>query len=291
MNPMETKFIADIGSNHNQSWSRCKALIKEAARINCWGVKFQLFDAEKLYAPGFANIEELKKRELPVKWIKKIARLCKKLKIKFGCTPFYIEAVEQLEKYVDFFKISSFDIKRKNLIYCCAIRKQPLLISCGLASDTDIVKAKHICELVNKRNVYFLHCVSDYPTHCNNSSVNRILENLLITGYSDHTTNQAVICKAVNCGAEYIEFHFDLNDQKGLEYDCGHCWLPDSIDSIIFSIQNGFFTKESLDIISNSCGIDFSNKNIPFKKMMQRASGTDGMRPSKYARMLKHKRG
>jgi len=57
---MEIKFIADIGSNHNQDFGRCKSLIDVAKDAGCWGVKFQLFDTEKLYR----NIDNNKLKEL-----------------------------------------------------------------------------------------------------------------------------------------------------------------------------------------------------------------------------------
>ena len=44
------------------------------------------------------------KWELPEKFIPNIAERCFKKKIKFSCTPFYLDAVKKLKDYVDFLK-------------------------------------------------------------------------------------------------------------------------------------------------------------------------------------------
>ena len=41
-------FIAEIGSNHDNDFSKCKRLIMAAKKAGCDAVKFQLFKAEKL---------------------------------------------------------------------------------------------------------------------------------------------------------------------------------------------------------------------------------------------------
>ena len=41
-------FIAEIGSNHDNDFSKCKKLIIAAKKAGCDAVKFQLFRADKL---------------------------------------------------------------------------------------------------------------------------------------------------------------------------------------------------------------------------------------------------
>ena len=50
-----TFFIAEICSNHLNDLKRSKRLIDEAKRIGCNAVKFQLFKADKLFAPDILN--------------------------------------------------------------------------------------------------------------------------------------------------------------------------------------------------------------------------------------------
>ena len=45
----KTKFIAEIGSNHNRSLSRCYKLINEAKKLGFYAVKFQLFKLKNYF--------------------------------------------------------------------------------------------------------------------------------------------------------------------------------------------------------------------------------------------------
>ena len=104
-------FISEVSSNHLKNLSRIKKFIKVSKDIGCYGVKFQLFKVDQLFRPEiikkYPDILRRKKWELPIEFISQISKECKKNKIKFGCTPFYLDAVDLLKKKVDFFKISS----------------------------------------------------------------------------------------------------------------------------------------------------------------------------------------
>ena len=78
---------------------------------------------------------------MPLKFVPKISRYCKKKNIKFGCTPFYIDAVKELKPYVDFYKISSYEILHKELLVQCAKTKKPVIISTGMANFSEVKEA------------------------------------------------------------------------------------------------------------------------------------------------------
>ena len=60
------------------------------------------------------------------------------------------------------------------------------------------------------------------------------------TGWSDHTVSSPVIYRAIHkWGAKTIEFHLDL-DGKGREYEAGHCWMPQQIETVIQSVNASF---------------------------------------------------
>jgi N-acetylneuraminate synthase len=257
------KIIAEIGSNHNQDFKRCIKLINQAKSSGFTGVKFQLFKAEKL-TKDLKLQKEYKKQELNEDWIPKIAEHCKKNYLLFGCSPFYPEAIDVLKEYVDFFKISSFDILRTNLIKECISTKKDVYVSCGLASNKDIEKIIEIITTFgsSNSNYYFLHCVSKYPTKYNEASLKRITELFLIllhyrrknilVGYSDHTKDIDVIREAISMYVQTIEMHFDLEDEQGSESKHGHCWTPLDVSKLYTKMEkindmlsNNFETKRS----------------------------------------------
>jgi len=235
----EIRFCAEIGSNHNGSLPRCLSLIHTAKAMGCFSVKFQLFKGDQLYKNAPKEIvDDLKRRELPIPWLPTIKAECKRANIKFGCTPFYLEAIDILKPYVDFLKISSFDTKRLDLIERSAKTKLPLMVSLGLIRDRS-----EICDILkiiiqNGIKPIFFHCVSQYPTLPENANLYNIitLQHILgdnEIGWSDHTREPSVIYQAIGKGVNYIEFHLDAIDNQGWENHGGHCWNSTEMSPII----------------------------------------------------------
>ena len=106
-------FIAEVSSNHNRNLKRCKKFIDIASDIGCYGIKFQLFKIEKLFHSKILKKSkkhrDRKKWELPTEFIPILSKYSRKKGLKFGCTPFYLEAVKFLKPYVDFYKIASYE--------------------------------------------------------------------------------------------------------------------------------------------------------------------------------------
>ena len=200
----KTKFIAEIGSNHNKDLKRCYKLIDEVKKLGFYAVKFQLFKINKLFSKDakklFKNVKKIKKRELPEKFIPKLYNYCKKKKIKFGCTPFDIESVKILQKYVDFFKIASYEINWKDILEVCAKTNKPIILSTGMATFKEVQKAFNTLKKFNN-NISLLHCVSAYPANpksCNLQSIKFLKKKFKCpVGWSDHTVNPLIILNAI----------------------------------------------------------------------------------------------
>ena len=107
-------FIAEVSSNHNRDLGRMKELIYASKDAGCTGIKFQLFKIDELFSPEILSrsLAHRKRKdwELPAEYIPELFMLSKSLNLLFGCTPFYIEAVAELEPYVDFYKIASYEL-------------------------------------------------------------------------------------------------------------------------------------------------------------------------------------
>lgn len=277
------KFIAEVSSNHNRSLKRCYEFIDKASSIGCYSVKFQLFKIDQLFSKDVLkrsyNHRKRKNWELPEKFIPKIYKRCKKKKIKFCCTPFYLDAVQKLKKYVDFFKISSYEILWKDLLIECAKTKKPVVISSGMATLKEISNAVKILKNNGCKDITVLHCVSQYPAdikNCNLRSISFLKKKLKCNvGWSDHTVNPLVINSAIeDFGSNIIEFHLDI-DKKGYEYDQGHCWTPEIIEPLINYYKN---KKKVLGIEKKKYSLDEK------KERLWRADPSDGLRPFKRLR-------
>jgi len=235
--------IAEIGSNHDNDFSKCKKLILAAKNAGCDAVKFQLFKADKLVSKNSKQYNFLKKLELTEEWIKKISLFCKKNKILFACSPFYLDAVDLLKKYkCDIIKIASPEIKNLPLINSASKSGIPMIISTGDSSLKEIIEAKKEIFQKNYKKTAFLHCVSQYPAEIKNLNLNNInylkkkLKEFPI-GFSDHSMGIDASVDAVSIGAVIIEKHITLN-RSSRGPDHFFAIEPHELNQMIFKINN-----------------------------------------------------
>lgn len=279
----KVRFVAEVSSNHNRDLDRCLKFIDKAAEIGCDAVKFQLFKTEELFAPeALAAHPEVKGRkdwELPVSFLVELSKRCKDKGMEFSCTPFYLEAIEELFPYVDFFKIASYELLWKDLLVACAQTGKPVVLSTGMADLDEIREAVSTIQSAGCQNLVLLHCVSGYPAppnECNLAAIETLSNAFNVSvGWSDHSVSRAVIHRAVHrWGACMVEFHMDL-EGEGEEYSTGHCWLPEQMADVISEIRLGFQT-------------DGTGKKEPAPSELSdrdwRADPVDGLRPLKKVR-------
>jgi len=278
-----TDFIAEVSSNHSQDIERALKFIDIASKIGCTSIKFQLFKINQLFAPEILEkSKEHRKRkewELPLKFLPELEKRCKEQNIKLGFTPFYLEAVRELEPFVDFFKIASYELLWDDLLTACAKTDKPIILSTGMSTLEEVNHAVNILKGNNCVELSLLHCSSAYPTPYREANLAAIETIRQATecevGWSDHTVEPAVIHRAIHhWGAKVIEFHLDI-DGKGEEYNAGHCWLPEQIGAVIKDVNKSF--------IADGNGIkEPAPSELPDR--LWRADPVDGFRPLKELR-------
>ena len=287
-----TDFIAEISSNHNGDLTRCRRLITEAARVGCTGVKFQLFRIDKLFAPEIlrasGNHRRRRRWELPLRFLSELSKAARDAGLQFGCTPFDLDAVDELAPHVDFLKVASYELPWLDLIHGCAATSLPLIISTGMADAGEAWAAVEAALESGCRDLTMLHCVSRYPVPehaCNLAAIGTLREMMAANfapdwpevafkaGWSDHSVSAGVIGRALrHWAADTVEFHFDL-EGRGAEFGGGHCWLPETIEPVI---AGGFAP------VSPEC--DGTGRIAPLPEDLAergwRADPSDGLRPT-----------
>jgi N-acetylneuraminate synthase len=260
------------------------AFVDAAADAGCDAVKFQLFKIDRMFAPEILRQSPRHRAraewELPLAHLKPLAEHCSARKIRFSCTPFYLEAVTELEPYVDFYKVASYELLVTDLLRACAATGKPIVLSTGMSTMEEIAAAAATLKEAGARDVTLLHCVSSYPTPASEANLAAIAAIRAATGlpvgWSDHTRRPAVIERAVHhWGATAVEFHLDL-DGEGAEYAAGHCWLPHEIAPVIARI------RESL--VADGAGFKGPQPS-ELSDREWRADPSDGMRPLKHIRL------
>lgn len=279
-----TYFISEVSSNHSRDLERCIKFIDKSAEIGCDSVKFQLFKIKELFAKeAFIKKPEILQRkewELPLEFFPELKKRCKERKIEFGCTPFYLKAVQEIYEYVDYYKIASYELLWDSLIEACAETKKKIILSSGMASAQEVLHAVKLCQNKGVEPI-ILHCNSSYPSPISDVNLKAIktlrdISNCSV-GWSDHSVSMNVILLAIyKWNASHIEFHLDL-DGNGEEFSSGHCWLPDQIQNVIK------FVRESK--IINGSGVK-EPSNSENEERLWRADPEDGLRPLKKIRDL-----
>ncbi|MDH5749604.1 MAG: N-acetylneuraminate synthase family protein [Rhodospirillales bacterium] len=278
-----TFFIAEVSSNHHRDLDRCRAFIEAAHKSGCAAVKFQLFKVDELFAPealaAHAHLRNRTEWELPVVFLPDLAETAHSLGLQFSCTPFYLDAVKELEPYVDFYKIASYELMWDDLLHACAKTEKPVFLSTGMADMAEITHAVEVLRDAGCEALTLLHCISGYPTpprEANLAAIETLRQAFKCpVGLSDHTVSPGVIGRAVHrWGAETVEFHLDL-EGKGAEYETGHCWLPDQIAAVIESVNAGLSADGSGE--KTVSPVEAADRDW-------RADPSDGLRPLKHIR-------
>lgn len=248
--PNDWQIYCDVGSNHNGDLERAKEIIRQVGRLNgisgqhFAGVKFQLFRAEKLWAPSEHSPAEdvVRERELDPEWIPELIPVAREEGVALGFTAFDDASLDILQDYAAsiFFKVSSFDLLRLDFIarnaLCARASGRPLHISTG-GADVGEIEAALDCIVATAPglDVCLYHCVSEYPLSPLRAQIPDMVRldilarkyahllNIRI-GWSDHTRNAGVICRSMSIFGSVAELHVDLDDRCGAETRYGHCW-------------------------------------------------------------------
>ena len=232
-------FIAEISANHNGSINRAKKLIKLAKKNGADAVKLQTytpdtmtpksnkdhFKIKKGLWKGYNLWDLYNKGHTPYSWHKELFEYARNINIKIFSSPFDETAVNLLESLnCPFYNVASFEITDYPLIKKISKTKKTLIISTGLADLKEIEFTYKYAKKNGAKEIILLYCVSKYPSLDDDFNLNniKILKQRFncTVGFSDHSNNNQIAFAAIAAGAEVIEKHIALDDEKkGLDYE------------------------------------------------------------------------
>jgi len=271
-------IIAEIGINHEGNPKIAKKLIYNAKKAGADAVKFQVFKPEVLATPSSekTNLQKksMKKEPISEMWKrvslnKKILidfkKLCRKLKIDFICSFFDSESFDIINKIgVDAFKVASSDINDEYLLSKIKKVNKPIILSTGMASLKEIKRALNI---LKKKKLCILHCVSMYPCPPEYANLQRISSlkkkfNIPV-GYSDHCKDIQASLQAIALSSNVIEKHFTLNKKsKGADHS-----LSADFDDLLNIVE---FSNKFRDYIGNG-NIEPTKKERSYKRFFRKS--------------------
>jgi sialic acid synthase SpsE len=215
-------IVAEIGNNHEGSFTLAEELLGKAAESGADAVKFQTFIPELFVSSEDpARLERLKKFQLSFEQFESLSKLAGRLGVEFFSTPLDLESAKFLNGIQSVFKIASSDNTFYPLIETVAEFGKTMIISTGLADIPLLNKVQKTVMDIWKKNgevhsLALLHCITGYPVpieQVNLAAIQTLRSKFpeLTIGYSDHTLGIEVSTYAVAAGARIIEKHFTLD--------------------------------------------------------------------------------
>ncbi len=227
---MKTKIILETGCNHQGEIEIAKRMIKAAAMLGVWAIKFQKRDIEsisedvKLKPRDMSNsfghnyYEHRKALEFDTSQLLELKIYAENCGLVFMCSAFDEQSIKDLiyigcqwiklpsQLYSDLYlKLLLIDLREKHNF--------KILVSTGMHDFSEITNS----QWKNNADIIF-HCVSIYPHDIAKSNLSTIANLINLTrdtrtkiGYSSHDKDGKAIPYAICSGAEYVERHFTLD--------------------------------------------------------------------------------
>ncbi len=241
-NKSKTYFIADIAANHDGDINKAFELIYQAKKSGADAAKFQHFAAETIVSDkSFSKMksklshqskwkksvfEVYKDASLNLDWTPKLRKFCKKVGIDFFTSPYSIELVDHVDRFVPAYKIGSGDITWLEIIKYISKKRKPVILATGASTMQDVKRAVKVIRKYNNQ-ICVMQCNTNYTASDKNfnyinlnvlKSYKKNFKNVLL-GLSDHTLGHATVLGAISLGAKIIEKHFTLsNNDEGPDH-------------------------------------------------------------------------
>lgn len=227
-------IIAELSANHNGSIDTAIETIRAAKRSGADSIKLQTYTADTITI-DCDNVDFLiegtiwqgknlynlyQEAYTPWEWHEELFRVAKEEGLICFSSPFDKSAVDFLENLnVPAYKVASFEITDIPLIEYVASKGKPIILSTGIAEQSDIELALDACRRMGNNDIALLKCTSSYPAPINEANmimVKDLAERFnVISGLSDHTMGATVPVVATCFGARIIEKHFILDRSIG----------------------------------------------------------------------------
>lgn len=228
-------IICEGGVTNYGQLDLAKRQVDVAIEAKADAIKFQAWKTEQLVSKKisarlekelkFDWFQRLREKEFSFEKLKALFDYAHQKEITVFATPHDEIALEFLDTILEqpIFKIGSGEAHNYEFVRKVGARRKPVIISFGLQSDAEVLKAIEVLQDSGAPAIIALHCMSLYPTPYNKVGLRRMLHLKKLTGVpvgiSDHSIGWHVVLAAVALGACVVEKHltFDKSDLRSLD--------------------------------------------------------------------------
>jgi len=228
-------IICEAGVTNYGEMELAKRQVDAAYEARADVVKFQVTKTENLISKkvaarlqnelGYNWFDRVKYKEFSFDDVRELARYVRTGGYPFFATAHDEEALDFLDRemQVPFFKIGSGESHNGDFLKSIGRRGKPVIISFGLQSDAEAIRAVATLRDAGAKDIIALHCTTLYPTPYDKIDLRRMLHLQEIlevpVGISDHSVGWHVVLAAVGLGACVVEKHltFGKNDPRSLD--------------------------------------------------------------------------
>ncbi|MDA9652884.1 pseudaminic acid synthase [Pseudomonadota bacterium] len=257
--------IAEMSANHNGNIDNAYKIIDMAKTVGADAVKLQTYRPDTITLDirtsefmiegglwdGQSLYELYESAFMPWEWHKPLFDHAKKRDITIFSSPFDNTAVDLLEDLnAPAYKIASFEVIDLPLIKYVASTGKPMIISTGMADAEEIQEAIEAAQEGGCKQLAVLHCVSGYPAPSEDYNLRTLTDMQhklgLVTGLSDHTTDNITAITSVALGASIIEKHVTL-DRNGGGPDDSFSLEPEELRQLCLGAKNAWNALGRID--------------------------------------------
>lgn len=249
-------IIAEMSANHAGKLENALEIVRQAAKAGADCVKIQTYTADTITIDcankhfkiqgglwdGYKLYDLYKDAGTPWEWQGRIKEECTKCGVDFLSTPFDNSAVDFLENIgCEAYKIASFELVDIPLIEYAASKGKPMIISCGMGSESEIEAAVDACKRVGNEQIILLKCCSEYPANWKDMHLSNIPDMQkkfgVKVGLSDHSMGSLGAIVGVTLGACIVEKHICLS-RKIKNPDSAFSMEPEEFAKMVQDIKN-----------------------------------------------------
>lgn len=231
---MRPFLVAELSANHNGSLDKALELMDAFAERGADAFKLQTYTADTMTFDrsdkgffieqgnwrGRSLYSLYKEAHTPWGWHRELFDKGKSLGVTVFSSPFDETAVDFLESLdCPIYKIASFENLDVKLIAYAASTGKPMVISTGMANESDIERAVDTARESGCKDLTLLHCISSYPApleEFNLQTITDMREKFGVkVGLSDHSLGEFAATVASSLGATMIEKHVTLDPNGG----------------------------------------------------------------------------